>query len=297
MEFTGVIFKGYSGFYYVLGQEDNRIWECSLRGKFRLKKQTFLPGDRVICTKTDQLLAKAVIEEVLPRRSELLRPHVANVEQVVIVLALANPEPDLCLLDRIIIMALNSNVKPIICFNKVDLREAKQVFSLQKNYEKTGFPVLVTSTVKGWGIQELKDLMQNKISVFAGPSGVGKSSLLNSLEEGLSLNTGEVSKKISRGRHTTRHVELISLSGGGLLADTPGFSRLYLPKELKREDLVNYYPDFCAYVDLCRFHTCLHKDEPDCGVREAVTKGNIANDRYERYLEILAEVMAEERRF
>lgn len=306
MKFTGVIVKGYSGFYYVLEEdlrpEDNlkagqKLWECSLRGKLRLKKQTFFPGDRVVCSKTDEVVGKAVLEEVLPRRTELSRPSVANVDQVIIMTALAEPEPDLRLLDRIMIMAVYHGVKPILCFNKADLVTCEQPLDLSEKYEKTGYPVLVVSTVEGWGLQELKALLQNKISVLAGPSGVGKSSLLNSLEKNLSLLTGKVSPKTNRGRHTTRHVELLPLSAGGLLADTPGFSKLDLPQEIKREDLINYYPDFLRFHASCKFNTCLHREEPSCGVRAAVEKGLLDAGRYKRYLEILTEVMAQERRY
>ncbi|MGI6144252.1 MAG: ribosome small subunit-dependent GTPase A [Clostridia bacterium] len=307
MNFKGIIIKGYSGFYYVLEEitkdkEQNngtnrKVWECSLRGKLRLKKQTFLPGDVVVCNKTDVDKGKAVIEEVLPRRTELIRPAVANVDQVVIMLALAKPEPDLQFLDRVMIMALYHGVKPILCFNKADLVTSERGTVLQEIYQKTGFSVFVISAVKGWGVPELKEKLRNKISVLGGPSGVGKSSLMNALEDKFSLQTGEVSKKTSRGRHTTRHVELLPLSGGGLLADTPGFSRIYLPQELKREDLIKYYPDFLPYHASCKFNSCLHREEPDCCVREAVEKGALDGGRYKRYVEILSEVIAQERRY
>ncbi len=296
MEFTGIIMKGYSGFYYVL-DEQQQVWECSLRGKFRLKKQTFLPGDKVSCTKIDEYAKKGVIEEVLPRRSQLDRPLVANVDQVVIVMALAHPVPDFRLLDRMLIMARKHQVSPVLCLNKADLVEPGQASTCQKSYEKTGYPVLLTSTVKNWGLEKLKELMKDKITVFAGPSGVGKSSLLNSLQAGLTLVTGEISAKISRGKHTTRHVQLMVFSVGGLLVDTPGFSKLSLPQELKREELISYYPDFLEFHHLCRFKTCLHREEPECRVREAVEKGLLDEGRYRRYLEIIAEVVAEERRY
>ncbi|MGI6587605.1 MAG: ribosome small subunit-dependent GTPase A [Peptococcia bacterium] len=306
MKFTGIIIKGYSGFYYVLeenispgehGTEEKKIWECSLRGKLRLKKQTFFPGDRVICTKINEEKETAVLEEVLPRRTELSRPSVANVDQVLIITALAKPEPDLQLLDRIMIMAVYHGVNPLLCFNKADLVTSQQVVDLTKKYSQTGYPVIVSSAVKGWGLKELKALLQHKVSVLAGPSGVGKSSLMNSLEKQFSLLTGEVSKKVNRGRHTTRHVELLPLSGGGLLADTPGFSRLYLPRAIKREDLSSYYPDFLLYQDSCKFKTCLHREEPGCGVRAAVEQGLLDEGRYKRYLKILTEVIAEEGRY
>jgi ribosome biogenesis GTPase len=295
-QFTGIIMKGYSGFYYVLDEKE-RIWECSLRGRHRIDRQTFLPGDRVVCTIVNETTGKAVIEEVLPRRSELDRPLVANVDQVVIVMALANPVPDLQLLDRLIIMAECHQVNPVICFNKADLVEAEEALDLQKSYHKLGFPLVVTSSVTGGGLDRLKSLLPGKITVFSGPSGVGKSSLLNALQDGQSLLTGEVSAKLSRGRHTTRHAQLLAFSAGGLLVDTPGFSRLNLPEDLRREELVDYYPDFTQYKHLCRFNSCLHREEPGCAVREAMEKGLIDEGRYRRYLAFLTELMAAERRY
>jgi len=289
----GIIIKGYSGFYYVWDGETE--WECNLRGRFRLTKQTFLPGDRVAITVVDKSRRKAVIEEVEPRKNELIRPPVANVDQVVIVMAVANPEPDCWLLDRLLVMAQANGVEPVICFNKYDLLTEGEE-SPADLYRNTGFPILATSTVTGLGLEELREILAGKVSVLAGPSGVGKSSLLNKIE-GLRLKTGEVSEKTSRGRHTTRHVELMRLSSGGLLADTPGFSQVYLPKELKREELIKYYPDFLEYHSGCMFKTCLHREEPECAVRQAVEQGILPADRYQRYLSLLDEVIMEERRY
>lgn len=289
----GIIIKGYSGFYYVWdGQVE---WECSLRGKFRVKKQTFLPGDRVAITLLDPVKYKAVIEEVEMRKNELVRPPVANVDQVVIVLAVTNPEPDYWLLDRLLIMAQDSSVNPVICFNKIDLLDPSATNPVEY-YSQTGFPVLTTSTKTGIGLAELKSILASKTSVLAGPSGVGKSSLLNKIE-GLRLKTGDLSEKSARGKHTTRHVELMRLSSGGLLADTPGFSQSYLPKDLLREKLIKYYPDFLEFHQHCRFNTCLHREEPECAVRVAVETGRLPKERYQRYLNILSEVITEERRY
>lgn len=291
----GIIIKGYSGFYYVF--DGKELWECSLRGKFRIKKQSFLPGDKVVITIIDQNVNKAVVEKVSARHTELIRPPIANVEQVVVVVSMKDPQPDLWLLDRLLIMIQHQGLEPIICFNKTDLLSEDQQAALTAPYRSTPFRVVLASSKKDWGINELKEIMSGKISVFAGPSGVGKSSLLNSMEKGLSLKIGEISEKLARGKHTTRHVELIRLSCGGLLADTPGFSQMFLPRELKREDLIHYYPDFLDYVNNCRFSSCLHRDEPQCAVREAVEQGILDSARYERYLIILEEVIREERRF
>lgn len=295
MELQGIIIKGYSGFYYVW---DGTVqWECSLRGKYRIKKQKFLPGDRVYLTIVDKDKKKAVIEKVIPRKTELIRPSIANVEQVIIVMAYKNPEPDFWLLDRLLIMAQKNKVKPLICFNKADLLTSEQRKPLLDCYVKTGFPVIQASTKRKWGLRSLKDFLAGSVSVFAGPSGVGKSSLLNGLEKGVSLKTGDISAKLSRGKHTTRHVELIQLSSGGLLADTPGFSNIYLPEGLTRESLILHYPDFLEYQGLCKYKRCLHRDEQNCAIRDAASKGIIDQGRYERYLAILEEVIANERRY
>ena len=293
MLLDGIIIKGYSGFYYVLANSD--VWVCSLRGKYRVKTQSFLPGDRVIIQTTDE--NKGVIETVEPRRNELTRPPVANIDQVIIVMAFTHPEPDFWLLDRLLVTAQASSVQPIICFNKADLITDAEREIITKVYGSISFPFVITSTKDKRGIDKLKILLTNRISVFAGPSGVGKSSLFNVLEPELIQKTGEISEKLARGKHTTRHVELIRLSKGGLLADTPGFTQTFLPKDFKRENLSSYYPDFVELRDKCRFKSCLHRLEPQCAVREAVSSGALDYARYERYLAMLAEVIEEESRF
>lgn len=288
----GVVIRGYSGFYYV--QVNDAIWECSLRGRLRQNRQKVLPGDRVKVTwlKKD----KGVVEEVLPRRSELIRPPIANVDQVVIVMALSNPEPNLKLLDRLLILVEHEQVKPVICLSKADLVNPTKIAPLERVYQETGYPVVVTSATEGRGLEALREHLTEKISVLAGPSGVGKSTLLNAIQPGLSLKTAPVSPKIGRGRHTTRHVELLPLTCGGLVADTPGFSILSLPK-MKREELVGYFPDLSRYVARCRFSSCLHAQEPDCAVKQALAEGKIDTNRYRHYLEFLAEVIANEQRY
>ncbi|MFZ5943823.1 MAG: ribosome small subunit-dependent GTPase A [Bacillota bacterium] len=289
----GIILKGYSGFYYV--SQGEKVYECSLRGKNRIKNVKFLPGDKVRFTPlTDK---SGVIEEVLPRTNELIRPPIANVEQVLIVASLFSPEPDLWLLDRMTVLALWNDINPIICFTKGDLVPLNQSQQLIETYEKAKIEVIVTSTKTGWGIEKIKRALQNKISVLAGPSGVGKSSLLNSIQPGLKLQTGNVSEKLKRGKHTTRHVELLTLEGGGLVADTPGFSSLNLPSEIIREELSFLFPDFDEYRGDCKFTTCLHKREPGCCVRAAAEAGQINRQRYENYLLFLEEVIQQERSF
>jgi len=290
----GIIIRGYSGFYYVW--DGSQMWECKLRGKYRIKAQTFLPGDKVIITVTDKQKNKAVIEKVQPRKNELTRPTVSNVDQAIIVIALKDPDPDLWLLDRLLIVTQTQQVSPIICFNKADLVPDAYSLDMKKRYQSIGIPTLLVSTKKDLGIEELRSYLIGKISVFAGPSGVGKSSIMNMLEPESNRKTGEISVKLARGKHTTRHVELIPLATGGFIADTPGFSQISLP-EMKREELADYYQEFGQHRFNCKFNSCLHRDEPQCGVKAAVAAGLINAERYERYIIFLEDVIANERRY
>lgn len=292
----GTLLKGYSGFYYVFAE--GRVWECSLRGRFRIRNQEFLPGDRVkILPGTGD---KATIEEVETRRNALVRPTIANVDQAFLVFAYVSPEPDLNLLDRLIVQVTAAQVKPIIILNKFDLASAEQSTSKTLPadgldfYRELGYELIKVSTKTGEGLKELQEHINDKVSVLAGPSGVGKSSLVNALSPGLELKTGDVSRKLKRGRHTTRHVELM-VCGAGLLADTPGFSSLYLPS-MRREELTDYFMEFQS-VGGCRFADCQHHKEPDCAVKAAVEAGKIQQSRYDHYCQFLEEVIAAERRY
>ncbi|MDW7675356.1 MAG: ribosome small subunit-dependent GTPase A [Bacillota bacterium] len=286
----GILVKGYSGFYYVNieGQEV----ECSLRGKFRRKKQSFIPGDFVRVSLIEP--GKGVIEEVLPRKNELIRPTVANVDQVVIVMALKEPEPQLDLLDRILVLAESLELKAVICFNKLD--KISEAPSLIETYTKIGYVAIATSAKTKENIAKLVSLLNGQVSVFAGLSGVGKSSLLNAIQPNLSLKVGNVSDKIKRGKHTTRHVELITLPTGGMVADTPGFSNLSL-ESLSPNILPYCFPEIEQVQDKCRFNQCLHHKEPDCAVKLAVEAGEIAESRYHNYLNFLSESVNAERRY
>ena len=287
----GVVLKATAGFYYV--KLDNELWECSLRGKFRLDKTDVLVGDRVsIIPRYGRV---AVIDKVHPRSNALLRPPVANVDLAVIIFAVREPDMATLLLDRLLVQADFAGVLPVICLNKTDLSDGSHRVTADI-YRRAGYTVMEASTYNGTGARELRDLLRGKVSVLAGPSGVGKSSLLNSVQPGFSLKTGEVGKKIKRGRHTTRHVELLPLDEGGLVADTPGFSQLYLPK-IKREELSLYFPEMEHYIGQCRFSGCLHASEPDCAVKEAVDKNIISLTRYSNYLQFLNEIMKQERTY
>jgi len=284
----GIVVKAYSGFYYV--HDGRSEWECSLRGRFRHEKQQVLTGDRVeLATRHDRA---GVIVKVLPRRSVLLRPPVANVDQAVIIFSVQQPEPNPVLLDRLLITVSMNRVEPLICFNKIDLAADGGV-ELVARYQAV-YRVVSTSAVTGAGLDRLRELLRGKVSVFAGPSGVGKSTILNAILPGLKLKTGEVSEKLKRGRHTTRHVELIALPEGGLVADTPGFSNLELP-DIKPADLARYFPEMENYLGKCYFTGCLHDREPGCAVKEAVESGKLEESRYRQYLEFLQELKSRRR--
>nr|WP_277995571.1 ribosome small subunit-dependent GTPase A [Desulfitibacter alkalitolerans] len=287
-----MVLSRYSSFYYV--QSDNKIWECRLRGKHRLKKADVIAGDKVEFTRVNE--NQGVIENIKPRVTELYRPAVANVTQLLIVMSLKAPYPNWTLLDRLLVLGSYSNLKSLIAFNKTDIADDNSV-SLANEYKKIGYTIVFTSVKEKKGIDELQCFLNNEITVLAGLSGVGKSSLINALEPELSLKIGAVSSKVEIGKHTTRYVQLLPLSGGGLVADTPGFSRLHLPMELKREELRFLFPEIERVQQNCKFSSCLHKQEPGCRVRENVESGLMPKWRYDNYLEFLEEIIAQERKF
>ncbi|MDD3267706.1 MAG: ribosome small subunit-dependent GTPase A [Syntrophomonadaceae bacterium] len=284
----GLILKKYSGFYYVQDDQQN-IFECKLRGKL---KSLVLSGDRAIILPLED--GKGILEEVLPRENELYRPRIANVNTVLIVMASGRPSPSMVLLDRLLFLSFYNNLVPYIILNKCDLEADPKARLIQDYYPRAGINLINTSVIMGTGIEALKKAIKGKIAVLAGPSGVGKSSLLNTLLAGSQVKTQEVSQKIGRGKHTTRHVELFPLDSGGWVADTPGFSVLDMP-ELKSPELGKYFPDFAPYFSDCRFRNCLHFKENDCEVKRMVEQGAIAQFRYQNYLSMLEELMENER--
>ncbi|KLU61031.1 putative ribosome biogenesis GTPase RsgA [Peptococcaceae bacterium CEB3] len=287
----GVLLKGYGGFYYV--RAEDRVWECSLRGRFRVRDQDFFPGDRVAILPGRK---GATIEKVEPRRNVLVRPSVANVDQALLVFAMTSPRPDLNLLDRLLIQVSGAGIKPFLILTKFDLwTPAREEEAVWQGYERLGYLLARISNKTGEGLEKVRPVLRGRISVLAGPSGAGKSSLTNLLVPGMELKTGDVSRKLKRGRHTTRHVELFECEGG-LVADTPGFSSLDLPA-MKREELVDFFPEMDPYRGLCRFKSCLHDQEPECAVKRAVARGEILPQRYEHYRQFLQEVIAAERRY
>jgi ribosome biogenesis GTPase len=278
---TGLIVKILGGFYYVTS--DDEILECRARGLFRKNQITPLVGDycKVRITKEDSLVG--YIEEILPRKNELLRPPVANVDQIIIVFSSKNPNPNVRLIDKFLIQNEYYGVSSIICINKMDL-DWEEGERLKLIYEKAGYDVILTSSGEIESLALLKDKLVDKISAFAGPSGVGKSTLLNQIEKSLDLKTGEISEKLNRGKHTTRHVELFKLSIGGWVVDTAGFSSLDLEKVTK-SNLKDYFIEFSQY-DNCRFSDCHHYREPGCHVKEMVGTKAISPERYTSYLEL-----------
>lgn len=278
---AGIILKGIGGFYYV-ALEDG-VYECKARGIFRKDNIIPLPGDRVSVKIIDQANKTGSIEEILPREMVLTRPAVANVNQLIAVIAIKQPDPDFLLLDKLLVTAEKKGIKALICINKIDLDSRKEYEEIIETYKETGYDIVLTSSKLEAGYDCLKQALQGKISVLAGQSGVGKSTILNRIMNEQIMETGEISEKIERGRHTTRHAELIMLETGGYLVDTPGFSSFEL-SEIKHDELWKYYPDFVNFAERCRFIGCNHAEEPGCGVKSAVSEGLIDDGRYKRYM-------------
>ena len=280
---TAQVIKMYNGFYYlqVAGQEE--LLSCRLRGRIKRNKGAVVTGDYVEYQMLED--GTGVIESCLPRRTLLKRPAVANIDQVLITFAARHPDLNQLLLNRFLVLAEWSGIPEIvICINKCDLLEEKADFL--QDYVQAGYKLLMVSAQEGQGIQELKNLLTGRVTVFAGPSGVGKSSLLNAVDSNLELATGKISDKIKRGKHTTRAACLLPLPEGGTVVDTPGFSAAEL-ENIDKAQLAYYFPEFRPYIEKCYYNTCTHSHEPDCAVKEAVAAGAICQARYEAYLNIL----------
>lgn len=284
----GKIIKGIGGFYYIHVPEHG-IYECKARGIFRNKNIKPLIGDNVEITVLDEDEKLGNILEILPRRNSLVRPTVANIDQAVIVFAVENPKPNYNLLDRFLIMAERQLIKPIICFNKIDTLSSEEVEAIHQIYAGTGYQIKLTSAVEEIGISPLKDILFDKTTVFAGPSGVGKSSILNLIQTEELLETGAVSKKIKRGKHTTRHASLLTFHKDSYVVDTPGFSSLSID-EIEENELKDYFIEFERYRDHCKFNGCNHLSEPKCAVKSAVESGEISDSRYNSYTVLYEEL-------
>ena len=274
----GIIIKALSGFYYVAA--DGQIIDCKARGRFRLDGSSPLVGDRVQCSLDAN--GKGRVDVVQPRKNWFIRPAVANIDTLVFIAANTNPVTDPFLVDRFSVIAAEADCELVICLNKTDLDPADELYGI---FTKAGFPVVRTSAETREGIEELRGLLSGKVSAFSGNSGVGKSSILNALLPEARIKTGEVSEKLGRGKHTTRHVELYALGEDTYIADTPGFASLdvTMTNVILKEQLQYDFPDFQPYLGKCRFHDCAHLKEPGCAVTEAVTAGEIAQSRYRSY--------------
>lgn len=284
----GRIVKGIAGFYYVFIPGVG-ILECKAKGIFRKNKLKPLVGDRVLVTLLNREEKTGNIEEILERENELIRPAVANIDQALVVFALKSPEPNFNLLDRFLLMMKQKGLPCILAFNKADLVGEDRLAEIRSLYEKSGHPIFFISAKNEMGLLELKDALLGKITTLAGPSGVGKSSLINSLQTGVSMETGTVSEKIQRGKHTTRHSELIPIDEDSFILDTPGFTSLSV-FNLEKEELESLYSEFEPYRKHCRFTPCSHTHEPDCAVKEALEQGEISTVRYENYQQIYEEL-------
>lgn len=285
---TGKIIKGIGGFYYVVC-ENGVTYECKAKGVFRKRKIKPLVGDNVEIEILDAEKNLGNIEDILPRFNWLNRPAVANVDQTVIIFAVSAPAPNFNLLDRFLINMEQHEVPTIICFNKIDLEGFRQSEDICRSYTKSGYEVLFISAESGYGINTLEAVIKGKTTVFAGPSGVGKSSTLNSLFPDANVQTGGLSEKIQRGKHTTRHSELMFVDDDTYIMDTPGFSSLYT-EGIEAEDLKLYFPEIAAYTGTCKFNMCNHISEPGCLVKEAVGDGRISKMRYDDYVMIYNEL-------
>ena len=278
---TGKIIKGISGFYYVY-VEGAGLYECKAKGAFRKQKIKPLVGDNVEIAVIDEANKLGNVEKILPRKNELIRPAVSNIDMALVIFASAKPDPNFNLLDRFLCMMEYQKVPVTICFNKIDLVDQEKLKEYSGIYEPAGYNVIFTCTKTKEGLGSIRSLLEGKTTTVAGPSGVGKSSIINCLQSDITMETGTISEKIERGKHTTRHSEIIPVSHDTYIMDTPGFSSMDVPG-FEEEDLWTCYPEFVRHEPYCRFIGCSHINEPDCGVKAAVEDGEISPVRYENY--------------
>lgn len=278
---TGKIIKGISGFYYVY-VEGAGLYECKAKGAFRKQKIKPLVGDNVEIAVIDEANKLGNVEKILPRENELIRPAVSNIDMALVIFASAKPDPNFNLLDRFLCMMEYQKVPVTICFNKIDLVYQEKLKEYSGIYEPAGYNVIFTCTKTKEGLGSIRSLLEGKTTTVAGPSGVGKSSIINCLQSDITMETGTISEKIERGKHTTRHSEIIPVSHDTYIMDTPGFSSMDVPG-FEKENLWTCYPEFVRYEPYCRFIGCSHINEPDCGVKAAVEDGEISPVRYENY--------------
>ena len=275
----GIIVKAMSGFYYIESGEGPV--ECRARGRFRLEKCTPLVGDNVVYTPTEP--GKGYLKSIEPRKNVFIRPPIANIDRLIIVASGAIPVTDPFLIDRMTVVALKNNCEPVICINKCDLDPAKRLYDI---YISAGFKTIRTSAETGEGIPELMNAISGAVSAFTGNSGVGKSSILNAFSLNINIPVGEISNKLGRGRHTTRHVELFRLPQEAIIADTPGFSAFDAERIVPKEDLQYLFPEFLPYIGKCRFLDCAHIKEPGCAILDALSAGCLQKTRHVSYIRL-----------
>ncbi|MBO5241678.1 MAG: ribosome small subunit-dependent GTPase A [Lachnospiraceae bacterium] len=295
MQEKGRIIKGIAGFYYVQTAH-GQVYECKAKGSFRNDKMKPLVGDYVRFAVVDEEKKKGNIELIEKRKNELIRPAVANIDQALVIFASIHPEPNFHLLDTFLARMELLDIPSLICFNKSDLDEDQSIYQeIEQIYRESGYPIIYTSAKKNQGIDELKQRLKGKCTTVAGPSGVGKSSLINLLQSNVQMETSDISQKTARGRHTTRHSELIALGENSFIMDTPGFTSLRMD-EYEKEDISRGFREIYMQEGSCRFAGCSHIHEPDCGVKEALCQGKISKKRYDSYV-MMYEECKEKRRY
>ena len=268
---------------------ESGLYECKPKGIFRKEKIKPLVGDYVEFEVLDEKERTGVITQIAPRKNELIRPASSNIDQAMVIFAIENPRPSFSLLDRFLIMMERQQIPSIVCFNKRELATQEELELLYRTYSQAGYPVLLVSARKEEGVEQIRQALKGKTTVVAGPSGVGKSTITNLLQSEICMETGEISRKLKRGRHTTRHAQLIAVDGDTYLMDTPGFSAMAV-EDMEKEELKTYFTEFRQYEDECRFQGCVHICEPDCGVIRAVLEKKISPIRYEDYKELYEEL-------
>ncbi|MBQ9061896.1 MAG: ribosome small subunit-dependent GTPase A [Eubacterium sp.] len=290
----GKIIKGIAGFYYVSTVESG-TYACKARGIFRKDGKKPLVGDDVEIVVTHEKDREANVIRIEPRKNELIRPAVANVDQAAVLFALRNPNPDQLMIDRFLVMMERQNVPAFIILNKSDLVTQEEIGHWQEIYRASGYDVLICSAEKEHGMDEILERLRGKVTVVAGPSGVGKSTITNLMQQDIVMETGSISRKLGRGRHTTRHSELIPLDHASYICDTPGFTSLQLP-DFPKETLEQYFPEIREHASGCRFVGCAHIHEPDCSVKQAVEDSQISSERYQSFVRLYRELEEQEKR-